>query len=164
MKEIDYYYDIYDGYIESVGEPDSVSISELMYEINDEKNNETYIFSDGILQEDYKLSSSFLDTEIDSIQFKKITNRRVTTKIGSGIDGVNKPPTIMKSFTRLKDYERSQFEKAFSNISAKTPIHKRVSGKDIEELISNELKARNLNSKFEYAVYSSRLATKVRSK
>ena len=164
LKEIDYYYDIYDGYIESVGEPDSVSISELMYEINDEKNNETYIFSDGILQEDYKLSSSFLDTEIDSIQFKKITNRRITTKIGSGIDGVNKPPTIMKSFTRLKDYERSQFEKAFSNISAKTPIHKRVSGKDIEALISNELKARKLNSKFEYAVYSNRLATKVRSK
>jgi two-component system phosphate regulon sensor histidine kinase PhoR len=34
----------------------------------------------------------------------------------------------------------------------------------IEELISNELEARNLNSKFEYAVYSNKLATKVRSK
>ncbi len=164
LREVDYYYDIYDGYIESVGEPDNVSMSELIYKISDEKSDETYIFSDGILQEDYKLSSSFLDTEIDSIQFKKLTNRRITTKIGSGLDGTNKPQTTMKSFTRLKDYERSQFEKAFSNISAKTPIHKRVSGRDIEELISNELKARNLNSKFEYAVYSNKLATKVRSK
>jgi len=164
LREVDYYYDIYDGYIESLGEPDNVSMSELIYKINDENSDETYIFSDGILQEDYKLSSIFLDTEIDSIQFKKLTNRRSTTKISPDIDGVNKTQTTMKSFTRLKDYERNQFEKAFSNISAKTPIHKRVSGKEIEEIISSQLISRSLIPKFEYAVYSNKLATKVRSK
>jgi len=164
LREINYYYNIYDGYIDSIGTPENVTISELMYKISNENSDDTYIFTDGILQEDYKLSSSFLDTEMDTIQFKKLTNRRSTTKISSGVDGTNKTETTIKSFTRLRDFERGQFEKAFVNISAKTPIHKRVSGAEIEELISNELIARGLNSKFEYAVYSDKLATKVRSK
>lgn len=164
LQEVNYYYDIYDGYIDSIGTPDNVTVSELLYKIDNEKSNETVIYSDGVLEEDYKLSSSFLDTEFDSIQFKKLTNRKSTTKISSGIDGVNKTETTIKSISRLRDFERSRFEKAFSNISAKTPIHKRVSGDEIEAIINTELKARGLKSKFEYAVYSHNLATKVRSK
>ena len=61
----------------------------------------------------------------------------------------------------MRDFERSQFEEAFENISAKTPIHKRVTASQIEELISDELNARGLSSKFEFAVYSNQLATKV---
>ncbi|GHC54548.1 sensor histidine kinase [Ulvibacter litoralis] len=164
LREVNYYYDIYDGYIDSIGTPENVTVSELLYKIDSEKNEETYIYSDGILEEDYKLSSSFLDTEFDSIQFKKLTNRKSTTKISAGIDGVNKTETTIKSISRLRDFERSRFEQAFSNISAKTPIHKRVTGDEIEEIINRELKARGFSSKFEYAVYSHNLATKVRSK
>lgn len=164
LREVDFFYNIYDGYIDQIDAPDNVSISELIYKINSENSDETYIFSDGILQEDYKLSSSFLDTELDSIEFKKLTNRKSTTKISPGIDGDNKTETTIRSFKRLREFERKQFEEAFLNISAKTPIHKRVSGEEIEELITNELNARGLNSKFEYAVYSNKLATKVRSK
>ena len=163
LREVDYYYEIYDGYIENIETPDNVSISELIYKINSENSDETFIFSDGILQEDYKLSSSFLDTEMDSIQFKKLTNRKSTTKISHGVDGDNTTETTIKSFTRLRDFERKQFEEAFLNISAKTPIHKRVSAEEIEEIISNELRVRGLSSKFEFAVYSNKLATKVRS-
>ena len=64
----------------------------------------------------------------------------------------------------MRDFERSQFEEAFVNISAKTPIHKRVTASEIQELISEELHARGLTSEFEFAVYSNQLATKVRSK
>jgi two-component system phosphate regulon sensor histidine kinase PhoR len=64
----------------------------------------------------------------------------------------------------MRDFERSQFEEAFVNISAKTPIHKRVTASEIQELISEELQARGLTSEFEFAVYSNQLATKVRSK
>jgi two-component system phosphate regulon sensor histidine kinase PhoR len=161
---VDYYYKIYDVYIDSLESPNTVSISELIYEINNESNDETYIFTDGILQEDYKLSSNFLDTEIDSILFRKLTNRKSTTKITSGIDGTHSTQTTINSLTRLKEYERIQFDRAFSNISSKTPIHKRVAGTEIEEIISRELEARGLDSKFEYAIYSNKLATKVHSK
>lgn len=164
LREVDYYYNIYNGLADSIVTPDSVTLSELIYKITNEKRNETYIFSDGILQEDYKLSSSFLDTELDSIEFQKLTNSKTTTKIRQAVDGAKPPRITLRSLSRLRDFERASFEKAFSNVSAKTPIHKRVSGKVIEELISSELDARGLNSKFEYAVYSNKLATKVRSK
>jgi len=163
-REIDYYYDIYDKLIEDYDSPESITINQLIYEIDTENSEETIIYSDGILQEDYKLSSSFLDTEIDSIQFKKLTNRKVTTKISPSLDGPNKRGRTKETYTRMRDFERSQFEEAFVNISAKTPIHKRVTANQIEELISEELNARGLSSKFEFAIYSNRLATKVRSR
>lgn len=164
LKETEYYYDIYSGLIDSIEIPDQERFSELIYTITNNRNNETYIFSDGILEEDYKLSTSFLDLEIDSIQFKKLTNRKITTKITSGIDGGINIETKKELFKRLKDYERNQFENAFRNISVKTPLHKRVTGKIIEELVSKELTERGLSSSFEYAVYSKDLATKIRSR
>lgn len=164
LKETEYYYDIYSGLIDTIEIPNQERFSELIYTITNNRNNETYIFSDGILEEDYKLSTSFLDLEIDSIQFRKLTNRKITTKITSGIDGGINIETKKELFKRLKDYERNQFENAFRNISVKTPIHKRVTGKIIEELVSKELTERGLSSSFEYAVYSKDLATKIRSR
>ena len=58
-REIDYYYDIYDRLIENNDSPENVTMSELMYRIDSENSEGTVIYSDGILQEDYKLSSSF---------------------------------------------------------------------------------------------------------
>ncbi|PKA84620.1 two-component system phosphate regulon sensor histidine kinase PhoR [Ulvibacter sp. MAR_2010_11] len=165
LRELEDYYNIYSGYVDSIDVPDNVNFSELIYTTKNEGSNETYIFSDGILEEDYKLSSNFLDTEIDSIQFKKITNKKTTTKIIAGLDG-NKslPDRRFESFTRLKDYQLKQFEDAFKNISAKTPIHKRVSGTEIQEELTRELHERGVTSKFEYAIYSNELSTKIKSK
>ena len=163
-REIDHYYDIYDQLIASYDSPESVTINELIYEIDTENSEETIIYSDGILQEDYKVSSNFLDTEIDSIQFKILTNRKRTTKISPSLDGSKNTEVKKQTITRMRDFERSQFEEAFVNISAKTPIHKRVTTNEIQKLISKELQARGLSSEFEFAVYSNQLATKVRTK
>ena len=164
LNETQYYYEIYSGLIDTIEEPDQERFSELIYTIKNESNNETFIFSDGILEEDYKLSTCFLDLEIDSIQFKKLINKKTTTKIFSGIDGRPNIQSKTESFNRLKDYERNQFENAFRNISAKTPIHKRVNSEDIEKLVSKGLEERGLSTNFEFAVYSKDLATKIRSK
>jgi len=164
LKESEYYYNIYSSYVDSIETPDNVNISEIIYKINSANSKETLIYSDGILEEDYKLSSSFLDTEVDTIQFKKLTNKKSKTKIVAGIDGGDPTRISSESFNRLKDYERKQFEAAFSNISSRTPLHKRVKGSEIEEIISRELRERGMKSRFEYAVYSNNLATKVRSK
>jgi len=165
MRELEDYYSVYSGYVDSIDVPDNISFSELIYTTGNDSNNETYIFSDGILEEDYKLSSSFLDTEIDTIQFKKITNKKSTTKVVVGIDGTGiTSETKVESFSRLKDYERNQFDAMFKNISAKTPIHKRVKREEIEAELTKELKERGIATKFEYAVYSNNLSTKIRSR
>ncbi len=164
LDEIEKYYDVYSALIDTIEVPDQASFSELIYTITNDRNDETYIFSDGVLEENYKLSTSALDLDIDSIQFKKITSRKITTKITSGIDGSATIQSKTESFKRLKDYERNQFENAYKNLLAKTPIHKRISGKKIENLVSKELRERGLSTNFEYAVYSSDLATKIRSR
>lgn len=165
LREIEDYYTVYSSLADSVGVPDNVNLTELVYTTRNEDKNETVIYSDRILEEDFKLSSSFLDTEIDSIEFKKITNRQKTTRIVSAIDGSGvAQQTEVESFRQLRDYQRNQFEEAFKNISAKTPIHKRVSGEEIESLVSEELRKRGLSNNFEYAVYSKSLATKIRSR
>ncbi len=164
LREIDDYYRLYNGLIEENDEPSNVSVNELIYRIVNEDKNETIIFSDGIIEEDYKLSTRFFDTDIDSIEFTKITNKQKTTRIIGGLDGGSYTTQTQVNFKRLPDYERKQFETFISNISSRTPIHKRVGKDEIVELINKECRRRGLEPKFEYAVYSNELATKIHSK
>src|SRR5699024_3092960 len=69
-----------------------------------------------------------------------------------------------ESFTRLKDYERRQFESFIGEVTSSSPIYNRISPEEIEELISVELRSRGLDSDFEFAVYNNNVETKVRSK
>jgi two-component system phosphate regulon sensor histidine kinase PhoR len=164
VREIEDYYRIYSGLADSVKTPESINFSELVYTTQSDKSNETYIFSDGILEEDYKLSSSFLDTEIDSILFRRIINKKSTTKVISGLDGSGEVSQTIETFSRLKDYERSRFENAFKNISSRTPIHKRVSVDEIENSLLEAMEKRGLKSDVEFAVYSNGLSTRVHSR
>ena len=75
LDEIEKYYDVYSTLIDTIEVPDQASFSELIYTITNDRNDETFIFSDGVLEEDYKLSTSALDLDVDSIHFKKITSR-----------------------------------------------------------------------------------------
>ena len=164
LRETEQYYQLYNGLVDSLDTPDNVKITELIYRIVNEDKNETVIFSDGIVEQDYKLSSYFFDTELDSIQFKKITNQKKTTKIIGGLDGRGGVLESQVDFKRLKDFERKRFEETVSNIASRVPIHNRVSNNEIRELIQEEANERGLKSKFEFAVYSNNLATKIRSK
>lgn len=164
LREVETYYQLYIPYVDSIQIPNSATFTELAYRIQNKKTNETYIFTDGILEQDYKLSAGFFDTDADTIQFRKLTNRKTKTKISPGLDGTTMTETRVESFSRLKDYEQNQFESFVSNITALTPIYKRVSVSEITSLINRELKERGLKSKFDFAVYSNNLETKVRSK
>jgi len=164
MRELGEYFDVYSGLADSLTTPESVSFSELVYTTGNDTDSETYIFSDGIIEQDYKLSSGSLDPEEDSIPFKKITNKTKTTKITGGLDGKSETQIVTEAFNTMRDYQRVQFEKAFKNISAKTPIHKRVTEEEISKLIKAKLAERDLTTNFEFAVYSNNLATKVRTK
>lgn len=163
-RETEDYYNVYSGIVDSVDAPDHITFSELIYRTGSDTDNETYIFTDGVVEQDYKFSSNQFDVEVDSFQFKKITNKKTTTKLMDGVDGGLGTKSSETVFSRLKDYERYQFENFFKNISAKTPIHKRIKREELDSLISNELADRDISSNFEFAIYSNNLATKVKSK
>lgn len=161
LRENETYYQVYSAYVDTIKVPDNTVFTELAYRIQNNATNETYIFTDGILEQDFKLSPGIVDMDMDSIQFKKLTNRKTKIKISKGIDGKTTTETRVESFTRMKDYERKQFEDFIVNVASLVPVYKRVDKAQIFELIDNELKERGLNSKFEFAVYSNNLETKV---
>lgn len=163
LREAEKYFELYNDLLKESENPESITFSELIYRIGNGKGNDAHLFSDGILEEDFKLSSSFLDTDVDSILFKKITTKKIKTRVTKGIDGVKNKIAKTETFSRLKPYERARFENAFSNISAKIPIHRRVTANDIKSIIKDELALRGINSDFQFAVYSNDLATKVRT-
>ena len=164
LRETEAYYLVYSDNVENIEVPDNTTFTELVYKIQNKSTQETYLFSDGILEQDYKLSSGFFDNVLDSIHFKKLTNRKVKTKISEGLDGISKTETKIESFSRMTDYERSQFESVTREAASMTPIYKRVTAEEIQNLIESELNERGLNSDFEFAVYGNNIETKVRSK
>ncbi|MDX1463465.1 MAG: two-component sensor histidine kinase, partial [Marinirhabdus sp.] len=162
-RELDDYYYIYSDMVDSIGNPENVTLNELLYATRDDENNEKSIFYNSILEEDFKLSTSILDTEIDSIQFKRLTNRKERIRLNASLDGNSETPSTFQTINRLTDFERNQFEAAFKNISGKKPIHQRVSETEIDTLLNKELSKYGIVSPFEYAIYSKTLATKVQS-
>src|SRR5690625_3726369 len=164
LLETEHYYSIFSSIVDNVDKPENVNLSELIYTIHNEDKTETYIFQDGILEENYMLTSDFLDTTTDSIEFKKVTNNKKVTKILSSIDGSQgKTQQIEEVFSRLRDYERKQFEDAFSIIASRYPIHSRVSNEEIRSVVKEELDAFGIYTPFDFAVFDNNLATSVRS-
>lgn len=164
LRETEGYYQLYSGLVDSIDAPENINVTELIYRIVNEDKNETVIFSDGIIEEDYKLSSYFFESEFDSIAFKKITNQKTTTKIINSLDDQGQVTQTIVDFDRLRDFERKQFEEAVSNIASRMPLHNRVGAEEVQRLIESEAAERGIKSKFEFAIYSNNLATKVRSK
>ena len=145
-------------------EPDTSKITEIVYRRVDEDKNEVFIFSNGITEQDYKLSPSFLDLGMDSIAFKRLVNRQVTTTITPGIDGATPIKSENKTYKRLNELELSMFSTMALKISEKIPIHQRVSPELIEKMINKELRKKGLRTNYEYGIFSNQLATKVRSR
>lgn len=161
LQETETYYQLYNGLIDSIDQPENVNFTELIYKIVNEEKNETIIFSDGIIEEDYKLSSVIYDSEIDSIPFKKITNQKKTTKIINKLDGGGTLSETTIDFNRLRDFERKQFEDALTNITSKVPVHKRLDKEKLHQIIQQEAQNRGIKSPFEFAVYNNELVTKI---
>lgn len=163
LKELEYYYRIYAEVADSIRDPDRSVFREIIYTNTDNQTNETFIYSSGILEEDYKLSSNFLEIDADSIIFKKLINRKFSTKIVEGIDGSPRTESSVVSIRRLEDPELFQIRETIKDIAGRIPVHNRINAEELGELIKHQLKLRGLDPQFEFAVYSNGLATKITS-
>ncbi|TXK74321.1 sensor histidine kinase KdpD [Mesonia sp. HuA40] len=164
-EEIDKYYIQYTRVADST-KPTTARLSELFQIKQDELTNETFFYTNSILQEDYKLSSSFLSEEKDSIAFRKLVNRKITRLIHDDKLRDNQNLSAEERFekiSRLEDNEKYLLVEAIKEKAANLPIHKRVDTERVKTLIQNELAARRIQSGFEFAIYSKDLATKVRT-
>ncbi len=164
----DYYYPI-QKYVDSVGIPDDLTWDEYFFVNEDIFNNELILYRSGILQEDFKLSApQFGSEEGDSIKFKRFS-KRVTTEIvnkdnSRNLDRNNSSTSNrIQEFSRLIEFEKYKFSSIVDKVASKVPIHKRLSAEEIERLMKLELVEQDLETDFEFGVYSNGILTRVRS-
>ncbi|MHA6280177.1 sensor histidine kinase [Salinimicrobium sp. CAU 1759] len=165
-NELENYYFAMQELVDSLGaKADSAIIRQIFEMPRDEIADDAFFQAEGRLEEDYKLSTAFLDASIDTIQFKKLINRKVSKLVKN--DSLNENSLATSSrinrIFRMKDVEKEFIRSTVSEYTSRKPIHERVSKSYLEELIQNELRNRGMNTSFEYGVYGNGLATKVRS-
>ena len=156
---------------DSIGkEPEKSDFLEFGYYQRDSRTNETIIYSNDIISEDFNVSSSFFDKKIDSIKrLKNFSSKRVTEVYSNkDIDKsqINKdisPDIKIQKSGKLVILENAQFEIFFKDIAAAKPLQERVSKEKLQKLLEKELKEYEVRTPFEFGIYSNGLATKVKS-
>lgn len=161
-KEIDEYYAKYATLADSIN-PSKATFSQLFHVERDNFNNETYFLTNSILQEDYKVHSDMPGSEEDSIDFKKLINRKVTLVRKEDLDkemGLSAQQKFER-VSRMRDNEKALLLDAISNITDKEPIYKRVDKAELRKLIDKQLEMRHIKSDYDFGIFSDGLATKV---
>ena len=161
----DYFYPV-QKMVDSIGVPDDVTFDEYFSINEDLVNNELVLYRNAILQEDFKLTApGFASDEKDSISYKRYTKRKTTQFIKKGsLDGKEETTTTrIQEFSRLIDFEKKRFSEIAYEITKEIPIHKRLTQEEIKRWLTIELVERELETDFEFGVYSNGLLTKVHS-
>ena len=156
----------YEGILENSVMADEAQIKNFLFQEIDTTTKEKFTYGGTILEENFKMPTDFLDN--DSIIVKRITGKNdfFQSKLIKGPDNLFSSVDEKRySFTsRLRSIEKSEFEEVFRNINKTKPIHKRISNKELNATIKDELNKRNINLDFKYGVYSNdQLATKLKS-
>ena len=129
----------------------------------DANSNVTWIYKYGILEENYKLSSSFFDISLDSSYIKKVINEREVNVYKNNNPSDMSAEARLFQLSKTSKSDRFLIEDYYKDASAKVPIHKRVSEEEIKELLKKKLALDDIDIDFEFAIYSNDLATKVQS-
>ena len=155
---------------DSIGkEPEKSDFLEFGYYQRDSRTNETIIYSNNIISEDYNISSTFFDKKTDSLKLKNFSTKRVTEVFNNdNIDNSNvkqkvTPDIKIQRTGKLDVLESAQFEIFFKDIAAVKPLEMRVSVEKLQKLLQTELLEYEVKTPFEFGIYSNGLATKIKS-
>lgn len=166
QKERDAFSKKIENIIENKVLASSAQIKNFLFQEIDTTNRQKITYGATILEENFELPREFLDNE--SVIFKRVTGKKdfFQSRLIKGPDNLFKSTEEKKfSFTkRLTNIEQSQFQDFFEDYYRLQPIHKRVSNRELNNTIKEELSKRGVNLDFKYGVYSKDgLATKLKS-
>ena len=155
---------------DSLGKLPKQSDIRKFYLISKNNNtNETIIYSNSIISQDYDINATFFDKKADSTPIKNYISERKTEVYNSnGIDktGIglrNTPDLTVENKGTLEILDKAQLEITFKDIMAQKSLSDRLSKDDLERLLFNELNKQEVKTPFEYGVYNNGLATKLKS-
>lgn len=123
---------------------------------NNKDNRESFAYDHGVLDEDYELpittthpSNNNLDTNF--LNTEKLDNNSYLVK-------------AYEKLSELPEIERFMIEESFKSIIRQQSISERVSLPQIQKLIEEKLRKRELNLHFEFAIYNKNVLSKIHSK
>jgi len=155
---------------DSIGKaPQRSELMKFFYVEKNEITNETIIYSNSIIPEDYSVSASFFDKKNDSTRLKNFVSKRVTevynesTMDNSALNNEINPTEKIEKSGRMDILDKVQYEIYFKDIAATRSITQRVSNQQLQALLAKELRGYGINTPFEFGIYSNGLATKVKS-
>lgn len=162
-KEIDDYYVKYASLADTIEKPESTNFSQLFHVEKNNITNETYVLTNSILQEDYKIHSEIPGSDQDSLDFKKLINRKVELVRKNEMEGEMglSAPEKFERVSRLNDVEKQLFLEAIKDKVDKEPVYERVDEEELKKQVDKQLKMRNIKSNFQLGIFSNGLATKV---
>ncbi|MBW8241240.1 HAMP domain-containing histidine kinase [Muricauda oceani] len=172
-REMKEYSDRLASLADSIGEPKSTQYKNFLFVDRDLNSDEILFYSHGILEEDYNITSAFFDINTDGNEdtttIKNFTSKRTKAvfKEEYGLDGKSYSLTPIQRAEKiggLSSIDKAAWEDVFMEAAKTRPIHKRVSKQELELLLSQELSNRNIDTDYEYGVYSQGYPTKVRSR
>ncbi len=155
-----------EGIIENKGLADAAQIKNYLFQQIDTTTKQKFTYGATILEENFKIPTGFLDN--DTIIYKRISGKKdyFQSRFIKGVDNLFSTEDEKRfSFTkRLTAVEKSQFTEVLGDIRKITPIHQRISNRELNNLIKEELVKRHINLDFKYGVYSKDgLATPLKS-
>tara|TARA_B100000945_G_scaffold320292_1_gene329877 strand:- start:394 stop:1968 length:1575 start_codon:yes stop_codon:yes gene_type:complete len=167
-REMSDYLAVYQKLIDSIGTPkESHLTSVFQYVDRNQNTNKTYIYSQGILEDDYNITSNLIEPiSDDSLSIIDYTKLKTTTIIDEAFDREMQNMTSIERLQRVEKMsliDQAKYSSIFSELAELKPIHKRVSNVEIELLLQKEFKDRDLDLDFDYRVFNGELATKVGS-
>jgi two-component system, OmpR family, phosphate regulon sensor histidine kinase PhoR len=155
---------------DSIGEvPKQSEFLKFFYVEKNALTNETIIYSNSIVQEDYSVSGSFFDKKNDSTRLNNYVSKRVTevyrenTLDKSGFGNEVNPSERTEKSGLMQILDNVQYEMYFKDIAATRSITQRVSNNQLNDMLASQLSVYGIKTPFEFGIYSNGLATKVRS-
>lgn len=162
--------DRYNKYKDSTGKiPLKNDLLDFYYIQKNHANNTTTVYSSSIETEDYDIASTFFDKKLDSVKFKSFNSKRVTevynnNKIdNSSIQQKLVPDQKIEKSGSLDVLQNAQFEIFFKDMASTVPLQERVSKEALQKLLKSELEEYGVKTRFEFRIYSTGLATPVKS-
>jgi two-component system phosphate regulon sensor histidine kinase PhoR len=155
---------------DSIGkEPQKSQLLDFVLVQKNRVTNETIIYSNSIISEDYNVNLSFFDKKKDSLKANSIVSNRKTEIYSSNsidrsqIQNNVKPDVTIKKSGNIELLDKAQFEIFFRDIVENKSLSERVTNEKLQELLKHELKQADVNTPFEFRIYSNGIATKIKS-
>ncbi len=157
-------YNEYSKFLETDRYRTDAEVKNFLFKQIDTTGNKSFIFGTYV-EENYKIPTGF--SVNDSTFIKKITGKQdflFVQSINSKNDfSANYNEKRFSSYKRYDNWDKLQYSEMFKQRKRFYPIHKRISNKELNNTLKEELSKRNITQNFKYGVYEDGFATPLKS-